>query len=110
MTRPTQTPRPWYCHDRLTDDYRTVAERGGDLKMLRLLKILRSFVVNVGIIGVTFTALLYTGADATLVSTIGLVTLGLYNGVEVADYAALAQAFAEVSAEESAEDDGDESR
>jgi len=98
-----RTSRPWYCHDRLTDDYRTVAERGGDLRMLKALKILRSIIVNVGIIGVTMTALLYTGADATLVSAIGLVTLGLYNGVEVADYAALAQAFSEVKQEQSGE-------
>ena len=95
----TRQTRPWYCHDGLTDDYRTVAERGGDLQMLRLLKIVRSIIVNLGIIGVTLTALLFTGADATLVSAIGLVTLGAFNGVEVADYAALAQAFAEVKAE-----------
>jgi len=96
----TRRPRPWYVHDGLTNDYRTVAERGGDLRMLKLLKILRSIIVNLGIIGVTLTALLYTGADATLVSVIGIGTLGLYNGVEVADYAALAQAFAEVKKEQ----------
>jgi len=87
--------RPWYCHDRLTDDYRRVADRGGDLRMLKLLKIVRSIIVNVGIIGVTLYALATTAADATLISALGLVTLGAYNGVEVADYAALAQAFAE---------------
>lgn len=97
--RPTRS-RPWFCVDALVEDYRVVAANGGDLSMLRTLKILRSIIVNLGIIGVTLVALLYTGADATLVAGIGLVTLGLYNGVEVADYAALAQAFAEVKAEQ----------
>jgi hypothetical protein len=98
-----ETNRPWYCLDRLTDDYREVADAGGDLRMLKTLKILRSIIVNLGIIGITFAALLYTGADATLVSVIGLVTLGAFNGVEVADYAALAQAFAEAKTEQNSE-------
>jgi len=99
----TQHTRPWYCLDALVDDYRVVANSGGDLKMLKALKILRSIIVNLGIIGVTLYALL-TGADTTLIATVGVITLGLYNGVEVADYAALAQAFAEVK---SKQDDGD---
>jgi len=104
MATQPPTGRPWYCNDRLTNDYRTVAETGGDLRMLKALKILRSIIVNLGIIGVTFTALFYTGADATIVTVIGIGTLGLYNGVEVADYAALAQAFAEVKKEQSGGD------
>lgn len=99
----TKHTRPWYCLDGLVDDYRVVANSGGDLKMLKTLKILRSIIVNLGIIGVTLYALL-TGADTTLIATVGVITLGLYNGVEVADYAALAQAFAEVK---SKQDDGD---
>jgi hypothetical protein len=99
----TKHTRPWYCLDALVDDYRVVANSGGDLKMLKALKILRSIIVNLGIIGVTLYALL-TGADTTLIATVGVITLGLYNGVEVADYAALAQAFAEVK---SKQDDGD---
>mgnify|MGYP000075916636 CR=1 FL=1 len=100
-----KSTRPWYCNDRLTDDYRTVAERGGDLRMLKTLKILRSIIVNLGIIGITTAALFYTGADATIVTVLGLVTLGLFNGVEVADYAALAQAFSEVKTEQSQSDE-----
>jgi hypothetical protein len=65
-------PRPWYVPDALVDDYRVVATSGGDLRMLRTLKILRSIIVNLGIIGVTLFALLGTGADATWVSTIGI--------------------------------------
>ena len=93
-------PRPWYVIDALADDYLVVARLGGDLTMLKTLKILRSIIVNLGIIGVTIYALFGTGADATLISAIGILTLGLYNGVEVADYAALAQAFAEVKTEQ----------
>jgi hypothetical protein len=92
--------RPWYCIDSLTADYRRVAIEGGDLKMLKTLKVLRSIIVNLGIIGVAFTALFHTAANGTYVSVIAIVTLGLYNGVEVADYAALAQAFAEVQQEQ----------
>ena len=89
-----KNPRPWYCINPLVDDYYAIAKGGGDLTMLKTLKILRSIVVNTAIISITLYAL-YIGADATFVSAIGLVTLGVYNGVEVADYAALAQAFTE---------------
>ena len=96
-------PRPWYCIDGLVDDYRTVADNGGDLEMVKTLKIVRSIIVNLGIIGITALSLLYTGADPTWVAIIGLITLGLYNGVEVADYAALAQAFAEAKQDQTGE-------
>lgn len=99
------TPRPWYCLDALVDDYAEILAHGGDFQMLKTLKLLRSIIVNLGITGVTLYALVATSADATLVSTVGLLTLGLYNGVEVADYAALAQAFAEAKQSQS-EDDG----
>lgn len=102
----TKHTRPWYCLDALVEDYRTVAQNGGDLKMLRQLKVLRSIIVNLGIIGVTLFSLLETSADPTLISGLGLLTLGLYNGVEVADYAALAQAFAEVKVEQGNDGDG----
>jgi len=92
--------RPWYCLDALVDDYRTIATQGGDLKMLRALKILRSIIVNLGIISVTLYSLIATNADPTIVSSIGLVTFGTYNGIEVADYVALAQAFTEVKNEQ----------
>lgn len=100
----TTHARPWYCLDSLVDDYRIVATNGGDLDMLRTLKILRSIIVNAGIIGITLYALFATQADATIVAGLGLVTLGAYNGVEVADYAALAQAFAEVRTEQDSEE------
>jgi hypothetical protein len=100
-----QPVRPWYCIDALVDDYVVVAESGGDLQMLKTLKVLRSIIVNVGIIAVTLFTVLQ-GADPTWVGVIGLFVLGAYNGIEVADYAALAQAFAEVRSQERDRDDG----
>lgn len=91
-----QSDREWYCLDALVDDYKTIARSGGDLQMLKSLKILRSIIVNAGIIAITIHALL-SGADGTIVGTAGVLTLGLYNGIEIADYQALAQAIVEVS-------------
>lgn len=102
---PQPPRRPWYVADRLADDYCTVARKGGDLKMLKALKVLRTIIVNVAIVVIT-TYALWLGADPTIVSVLFLGTIGLYNGVEVADYAALAQAFAEVKAESG--DDGND--
>jgi len=99
------TTRPWYCHDGLVEDYLVVARSGGDLSMLKLLKVVRSIIVNLGIIGVTLYTI-FEGADPTWVGLMGLLVLGAYNGVEVADYAALAQAFAEVRAQDGQSDDG----
>lgn len=65
--------------------------------MLKRLKIARSIIVNAGIIGIALYSLIFTDADATWVSVLSIATLGLYNGVEVADYAALVQAFVEAS-------------
>jgi hypothetical protein len=103
MTQPS--PRPWYVHDALTDDYCEIARSGGDLRMLKTLKILRSILVNAGIIGITLSALFLTSADATITAVLGIVTLGLYNGIEVADYAALATAFSEVRNHQRMEED-----
>ncbi len=88
---------PQYQH--LLADYKRVAKNGGDFRMLKTLKIIRSLIVNVGIIGITLFALSETAANPTWVSILGITTLGLYNGVEVADYAALAQAFTEAKKE-----------
>lgn len=97
----THANRPWYCVDALVDDYVAVAQNGGDLSMLKTLKVVRSIIVNLGIVGVTLFALATTSAAPTWVTLTGIATLGLYNGVEVADYAALAQAFAEAKSAES---------
>jgi hypothetical protein len=87
-------PQPWYIHKDLCNDYKQVAENGGDFEMLKLLKIIRSILVNIGIISVSIYSL-QAGADPTTLGGLTIATLGLYNGVELADYAALAQAFSE---------------
>jgi hypothetical protein len=104
----TQIQRPWYVNDSLTDSYCEIARSGGDLRMLKtlkILKILRSILVNAGIIGITLSALFLTSADATITTVLGIVTLGLYNGIGVADYAALATAFSEVRSQQREEED-----
>ncbi|RYJ11563.1 hypothetical protein ELS20_07885 [Haloarcula hispanica] len=104
MMSHTTPRRPWYVPDALADDYCEIALSGGDLRMLKTLKIFRSILVNAGIIGITLTALFLTAADATIITVLSLSTLALYNGVEVADYAALAAAFAEVRAQQTEEE------
>jgi len=104
MTALQSQKRPWYVNNRLCDDYVAVAQRGGDFRMLKGLKILRSMIVNLGIIAIALVSILEADANATIVGSAAIVTIGLYGGVELADYAALAQAFAEVKS-----DDGDQS-
>lgn len=100
-----QNPRPWYAPDGLVDDYVNSLTTGGDLKMLKTLKILRAIIVNLGVIGITGYAL-FLGADPTIVGGFALAVFGGYNGLEIGDYAALLQAYAEVSGKVDS-DDGD---
>lgn len=102
LKRPDQTPIPWYVHRELCQDYRQIAHNGGDFRMLKSLKIIRSILVNVGIIGVAIYSL-RAGADPTTLGGLAVATLGLYNGVELADYAALAQAFSQAKEEQAQE-------
>jgi hypothetical protein len=111
MSHPPQPQRParkWYCNDRLTDDYKEVHRHGGDLKMLKGLKILRAIVVNAGLIAVTLFSI-FKGADPTVVGSLGVLSLGLYNGIEIADYISLIQAVREVQAGEEQTDTTDDS-
>jgi len=88
--------RPWYCRDDVVDEYRQTLTRDGQrLPMLKTLKILRAIVVNLGVIGIAFFAIL-RGGDPTLLGSLAVATLGLYNGLELSDYAALLQAYKEV--------------
>ena len=98
--------RPWYCIDRLTDEYKQVAagSDGGNLRMLKALKILRSILVIVAISIISLYAL-YLGADATLVAAFSLPSLAGYAGAEAADYAALVQGFVEAKQDSPAEED-----
>jgi len=94
MTTRQPRRRPWWVHDRLTDDWLAVEREGGDLKMLKGLKILRAIIVNLGIITITLYAV-YSGGEPTVVGGLGLAVLGGYNGAEVMDYLSLLQAIAE---------------
>ena len=44
MSVPTN-PRPWFCIDGAVENYHTVLKDGGDLEMLKTLKIIRSILV-----------------------------------------------------------------
>ena len=98
MSTPETQTRPWYCNDQLVDEYKTVGAAGGDLQMMKAAKWIRSMVVNLGIIGIALYALM-SGGDVTIIGGIALVSLAAYNGVEIADYQALAQAIVEMSHE-----------
>jgi len=96
MTVTKSTPqREWYIHNRLTDEYIHAHEMGGDLMLHKLLKIVRAIIVNLGMITVALFAI-QQGADPTIIGGLGILSLGLYNGVEIMDYLSLLQAIQEV--------------
>lgn len=101
MTRPTQR-RPWYVYDRLVDDWVRIESEGGDLKMLKSLKILRAIIVNLGIVAIVLYAISQGGSPDTL-GIGGLAVLAAYNGVELLDYVSLAQAIVEVSQQDTSQ-------
>jgi len=92
--------RPWYCRDRVVDEYHTtLTEDGERLPMLKTIKIIRSIIVNLGIIGLGILAI-SRGGDPTLLGGLAVATLGLYNGLELGDYLALVQAYKEVQSQQ----------
>ena len=99
-----QSTRPWYCRDGVVDDYKTtLTEDGERLPMLKALKILRSIIVNVGIISIAGYSIA-SGGDATFVGGIAIGVLGAYNGLEISDYLALIQAYEEIQVSSSDEE------
>jgi len=94
------TSRPWYVNDRVCDEYGRTLRDDGDLRMLKTLKLLRSIVVNVGILTISLYAV-SQGGDATLLGSLALFVLGGYNGLEFTDYLALIQAYKEVQSADS---------
>lgn len=93
-----ENSRPWYVSDRACDEYRQTlsdGDRGGDLRMLKALKILRSILVNLGIIAIALFSI-RAGASPNAIGFLALAVLGGYNGLEVSDYFALVQAYQEV--------------
>jgi len=92
----TTRPRPWYVLDAACDGYaETLRSDEADLRMLKTLKLFRSIIVNVGILGVTAYAV-SQGGDPTILGVLALATLGGYNGLELTDYLALVRAYQEV--------------
>jgi len=95
----TQHSRPWYISDRACDEYRQVAhDDDGEFRMLKSLKILRSIIVNLGIIAIGLYSI-SLGGDPTIVGTLALLVIGGYNGLEFSDYLALVRAYNEVQSE-----------
>jgi len=70
--------------------------------MLKTLKLLRSIIVNLGILVISLYAV-SQGGNATLLGSLALFVLGGYNGLEFTDYLALIRAYKEVQS-----DGGDE--
>ena len=95
MTTSQRPQRPWYCNDRLVDDHKASIRDGGDLSMFRTLKLIRSIIVNIGIIVLGIYALVL-GADPTIVGAVAILVLGGYNGLELSDYAAAVRAYNEL--------------
>ena len=95
----------------MVDDWKTVERQGGDLKMLKALKILRAIIVNIGVSAIALFAL-SSGGDPTVIPTLALIILGAYNGVEYSDYQALVQAIAEVQTgdESDSQEDSNDAR
>lgn len=90
-----RNPRPWYIQDRVCDEYRKTLSDGDRLPMLKALKLIRSIIVNIGIIALSLQSVA-TGADPTIIGSIGLLVLAGYNGLEFSDYLALIRAYEEV--------------
>jgi hypothetical protein len=92
-------PRPWYVHDGICDEYGKTLRDDGDLSMLKSLKIIRSIVVNIGILTLSLYAV-SQGGDPTVLGSLALGVLGGYNGLEFTDYLALMQAYKEVQSDD----------
>jgi len=99
-----QPARKWYHRDDVVDEYRTTLKEDDEkLPMLKTLKILRAIIVNVGIFGIGGYAM-YRGGDPTLLAVATLAVVGSYNGLELSDYLALAQAYNEIQTESDTDD------
>ena len=105
MTTSQRPQRPWYCNDRLVEDHKASIRDGGDLSMFKLLKLIRSIIVNIGIIALGIYALVL-GADPTIVGGVAILVIGGYNGLELGDYAAALRAYNELQTEASTDDNG----
>ena len=97
-TQHTRTSaRPWYVRDGAVEEHKEAIRNGGedDPTMKRQLTILRSIIVNLGIIGLSAYGLAL-GGDVTWITIFGLAVLAGYNGIEMGELAAFLQAYKEV--------------
>lgn len=103
MSPSTQHTRPWYCSDRIADEYKsTLQEDGEQLPMLKGLKVIRAIIVNIGVVTLAGYAI-SRGGDPTLIGISALAVVGAYNGLEIGDYLALVQAYKEIQSESAEE-------
>lgn len=99
-TRTRTQPRPWYVRNSAVEEYKTALESGDndDLdnpRMKRQLTVVRSIIVNLGIIGLAFYGLML-GGDVTWITIFALAVLAGYNGIELSELGAFLTAYREV--------------
>ena len=87
-------PKPWYCSRELIDEYKHKASQGDSLRMLKLVKLIKSIIVNIGIIIVSVYGL-YLGGDPTVIAPIAILVLAAHNGVDYSEIQAIKQAILE---------------
>ena len=91
------SPRPWWVGDQAIEEHKLAIQAGdrSDPRVKRTLTILRSLLVNAGIIGLAAYGLAL-GGDVTWITVFGLAVLGAYNGIEATELMAFLQAYQEV--------------
>jgi len=91
--------RPWYVRGKSVDEYCRAINNNEDTDtptMKRQLTMIRSIIVNLGIIGLSAYGL-SLGGDVTLITTFALAVLAGYNGIEISEMGAFLQAYQEVN-------------
>ena len=91
------SPRPWWVRDGEIEEHKRAIQAGdrGDPRVKRTLTILRSLLVNAGIIGLSLYGLML-GGDVTWITVFGLAVLAGYNGIEATELMAFLQAYQEL--------------
>ena len=91
------SPRPWWVGDQAIEEHKRAIQAGdrSDPRVKRTLTILRSLVVNAGIIGLAVYGLML-GGDVTWITVFGLAGLAGYNGIEATALLAFLPAYQEV--------------
>ena len=96
-----------HLNRRMKEEFLSKERGGGELHVLRSLKIIRTIITN-GIILAAIYLLLANGASPDIVSILGLGGFLLYNGVELAEVSALLGAISEVTAAAAEGNDSDD--